>query len=101
MRLSIILRLVSNAPKTAGPAARAKDLPFEEAMKKLESIVEAMESGELPLDSLLAKFEEGTRLVQTCQAKLEEAEVKINQLEKDAGGKAQLQPASESLLENE
>ena len=70
-------------------------------MKKLETIVEAMESGELPLESLLSKFEEGTRLVQACQSQLEEAGLKINQLEKDAAGKAQLQPASESLLENE
>ena len=37
-----------------------------------------MESGDLPLESLLARFEEGTRLVKTCQAKLEEAELKIS-----------------------
>jgi len=92
---------VPNASKTAGQPGAGKDMPFEEAVKKLETIVDAMESGELPLESLLAKFEEGTRLVQTCQSKLEEAEVKINQLEKDATGKPQLKPASESLLDNE
>ena len=36
-----------------------------------------MESGDLPLESLLARFEEGTRLVKTCQAKLEEAAKKL------------------------
>jgi len=92
---------VPNVPKSAGQSGAAKDLPFEEALKKLESVVEAMESGELPLESLLAKFEEGTRLVKTCQAKLEEAELKISKLEKNAAGEPVTQPATQSLLENE
>jgi len=91
---------VANASKTAGQPGAAKDLPFEEALKKLESVVEALESGELPLESLLAKFEEGTRLVKTCQAKLEEAELKISQLDKNAAGEPVIQPASPSLLED-
>ena len=66
--------------------------PFEEALKKLEVIVEAMEGDELPLETLLARFEEGTRLVQICQAKLAEAEVKIQQLEKNAAGEMELKP---------
>ena len=90
-----------NATKNAASSGVAKDLPFEEALKKLESVVDAMESGELPLESLLARFEEGTRLVKTCQAKLEEAELKISQLEKNAAGEPVLKPASQSLLENE
>lgn len=61
-------------------------MPFEEALKNLESIVETMESGELALETLLAKYEEGTRLVKLCQAKLQEAELKIRQLEKNAAG---------------
>ncbi len=61
--------------------AGGKELPFEEALKKLEGIVESMESDELPLEDLLARFEEGTRLAKTCQAKLTEAELKIQQLE--------------------
>ena len=93
--------LVANAPKSASQSAPAKDLPFEEALKKLESVVEAMESGELPLESLLSKFEEGTRLVKACQAKLEEAELKISQLDKNAAGEPGIQPVSGSLLENQ
>jgi exodeoxyribonuclease VII small subunit len=73
--------------------ARAEqEMPFEEAMQKLESIVDAMESGELPLESLMAKFEEGTRLAKVCQAKLAQAEVKIQQLEKNASGELTLKP---------
>ena len=67
-------------------------MPFEEALKKLESIVENMESGDLPLETLLAKYEEGTRLAKVCQEKLSEAEVKIQQLEKTASGEMKLKP---------
>ena len=68
------------------------ELPFEEAMKRLESIVDAMEQGDLPLETLMAKFEEGTKLAQVCQAKLAEAEVKIQQLERNAAGEFTLKP---------
>lgn len=72
--------------------APADGLPFEEALKKLESVVETMDSGELPLEQLLAKFEEGTRLVQVCQTRLAEAEVKIQKLEQDLTGELALKP---------
>ena len=68
------------------------EMPFEEAVQKLEAIVDAMESGELPLESLMAKFEEGTRLAKICQARLAQAEVKVQQLEKDAAGELTLKP---------
>ncbi len=79
-------------PKNAGQAAAKETLPFEEALKKLETIVETMETGDLPLESLLERFEEGTRLVKVCQKKLEEAELKIQQLEKNAAGEPALKP---------
>ncbi len=59
-------------------------------MKKLEGVVEAMETDDLPLETLLAKYEEGTRLVKICQEKLAEAELKIQQLEKNAAGEMKL-----------
>jgi exodeoxyribonuclease VII small subunit len=85
---------VPNASKAAGQNNPAKtgSLPFEEALKKLEGIVGAMESEDLPLESLLAKYEEGTRLAKICQDKLAEAEVKIQQLEKNAAGEMKLKP---------
>lgn len=82
------------SPKHSAPAGSEKEPVFEEALQKLETIVESMESGELPLESLLAKFEEGTRLVKTCQARLEEAELKISKLEKSRGGEYILQPVA-------
>jgi exodeoxyribonuclease VII small subunit len=83
---------VPSAPKNAGQhnPAKAGSLPFEEALKKLEIIVDAMESEDLPLEILLAKYEEGTRLARACQEKLAEAEVKIQQLEKMAAGEMKL-----------
>lgn len=61
-------------------------LSFEAALGQLESIVEAMESGEVPLAELLAKFEEGTRLLKVCEARLKEAELRIEQLKKQKDG---------------
>ena len=70
--------------------AGGKELPFEEALKKLEGIVESIESDELSLEALLARFEEGTRLAKICQSKLTEAELKIQQLETNASGELTL-----------
>lgn len=50
---------------------------FESAMKRLEEIVKILESGELPLASLLEMYEEGVKLQNFCQEKLDEAERKV------------------------
>lgn len=78
-------------PARAGDSAKG-GVPFEEALKKLEGVVEAMEADDLPLETLLAKYEEGARLVKACQEKLAEAEIKIQQLEKSAAGEIKLKP---------
>ena len=83
---------MANQPKGAAQNQPAKNPPFEEALKKLEGIVEAMESDDLPLETLLAKYEEGSKLVKICQEKLSEAELKIQQLEKNAAGEMKLRP---------
>lgn len=79
-------------------AAKAAALPFEKALEQLEGIVEAMEGDDLSLEELVAKYEEGMKLAQACQAKLAEAELRIQQLEKNAAGEMQLKPAR---IENE
>ena len=85
---------MANAPRNAAQnnAGKLDPLPFEAALKRLESIVEAMESEELPLETLLGKYEEGTRLAKICQDKLAEADLKIQQLEKNAAGEIKLKP---------
>jgi exodeoxyribonuclease VII small subunit len=84
---------MSKTAKNSVPAQTAgAELPFEEAMKKLESVVAAMESDDLPLETMLAKYEEGMRLAEACQAKLAAAELKLQQLEKNAAGQTILRP---------
>lgn len=61
-------------------------------MQRLESIVETMESGEVPLAELLAKFEEGSRLLSQCEQRLKSAELKIEQLKRAKDGQPVLTP---------
>lgn len=65
---------------------QAAKLSYEEALKKLETIVDSMESGEVPLAELLAKFEEGTQLLKVCETRLKDAELKIEQLKQQRDG---------------
>jgi exodeoxyribonuclease VII small subunit len=57
-----------------------KDLKFEEALSKLEHIVEQMEQGELSLEDSMKKYKEGNELATLCGAKLKEAEKQIKVL---------------------
>ena len=52
---------------------------FEDSVARLEALIEAMENGDIPLADLVAKFEEGSKLLKNCQAQLTEAEIKIKQ----------------------
>jgi exodeoxyribonuclease VII small subunit len=65
---------------------KATDLSFEDALAKLESIVDAMESGDVPLADLLAKYEQGTTLLQVCESRLKDAEIRIEQLKQQKDG---------------
>ena len=67
--------------------AKDSKLSFEAALGKLETIVDAMESGDVPLAELLAKFEEGSKLLKVCESRLKDAELKIEQLKKQKDGK--------------
>ena len=88
-----------NHAKNAGANSPAPNPPFEEALQKLETVVEAMEADDLPLETLLAKYEEGSRLVRICQEKLAEAELKIQQLEQTAAGELKLKPLAAEVEE--
>jgi len=63
-------------------------LSFEDALEQLEAIVEAMEAGDVPLADLLAKFENGNKLLKICEARLKDAEMKIELLKKQKDGVA-------------
>jgi exodeoxyribonuclease VII small subunit len=70
-------------------------LSFEQALKKLEEIVQRLERGELALEESLTCYEEGIRLSRFCHTKLEEAERKIEMLVKDARGEAVVDASGE------
>ena len=63
-----------------------KKIKFEEALKRLDAIVSALESGDLPLDESLRLFEEGTKLVKLAGEQLGAAERKMRLLTKDGDG---------------
>lgn len=76
------------------------EMKFEEALKKLEDIVEKLESGSLALDDSMAKYEEGIKLAGICTRKLEVAKKKVEILVKTADGKFRLEPFDESGLDD-
>jgi len=69
------------------PKPREAELNFEGAMDRLEKIVEQMESGKLPLDDLIIRYEEGMSLVKVCQERLAKAEQKIEIIARNSAGK--------------
>lgn len=77
----------SSEPRTAKdtpPAGKQppeveREFRFEDAYARLEEVVAEMESGELPLEELLARFEEGVKLVRDCRAFLDKARLKVEE----------------------
>ncbi len=63
----------------------AKKFNLEKSLAELEELVEELESGDLPLDKAMKKFEAGIKLTRGCQAALKEAEQKVEILLKSAG----------------
>lgn len=59
------------------------DLTYEQAFAELESVVEALESEQRPLDEAIALYERGQALAKHCAALLEKAELKVRQLSGD------------------
>ena len=70
----------------------AQKTRFEDALKRLEGVVEQLEDGEIALEEALKLFEEGVRLSRVCANKLDEAEKKIETLSRDEDGKVRTRP---------
>jgi exodeoxyribonuclease VII small subunit len=66
--------------------AATKKFDLEKSLADLEGLVEELESGDLPLETAMKKFEDGIKLTRGCQAALEDAEQKVQILLKGAGG---------------
>ncbi len=70
---------------------------FETALRKLETITDELENGELNLESSLKKFDEGVQLISFCSKQLEEAQTKVEiLLKKDGELKAAPFPETET-----
>lgn len=65
------------------PERPADEVSFEEALARLESIIELLESDEVDLDTALNRYEEGVRMARQCADRLERAQLRIQELSLD------------------
>ena len=78
---------------------KAKDMPFEKALEKLEEIVASLEEGDMALDASMKKYEEGIKMARLCQEKLDKAKARIETLMKDESGRFAKKPFDEKKAE--
>jgi len=93
------LCLIFCSPMSSKAKTAAPELNFEKAMDRLEAIVEQMETGKLPLEDLIVRYEEGMNLVKVCQERLTKAEQKIEIIARNNAAKPvvkNFEPAAES-----
>ena len=70
----------------------AEKMTFEESLAKLEEIVEAIETGQVPLEESIAKYADGIKLIKQCRSILDRAEKKVEILVGKQGGGRKLEP---------
>jgi exodeoxyribonuclease VII small subunit len=73
-------------------AQAVEKMSFEEALGELESIVGALESGKAPLEDSIKNYERGVALKKHCEAKLREAQLKIEKINVGPDGNATTAP---------
>lgn len=76
--------------------SNSKTVSLEKSLASLEKIVDELESGDLPLEKAMQKFEDGIKLTRSCQAALREAEQKVEILMQDADGEVETFLADDS-----
>jgi exodeoxyribonuclease VII small subunit len=75
-----------------GKSSRKTDIPFDDALKRLEEIVQQLEAGDLSLEDSIRLFEEGVGMSRLCGRKLEAAERKVEMLVQDQEGQLRSEP---------
>jgi exodeoxyribonuclease VII small subunit len=83
--------------KTSDKKVKTKIENFEQSIKRLESIVEDLELGNVPLENAIQLYEEGVEISKNCIQKLKDAELRIKRLTKNLSGEFSL--SDESLQE--
>ncbi len=81
---------MSDPAKDQKPVA---GMSFEDALAELESIVSRLESGDIPLETSIEIYERGAALRRHCEAKLKDAQLKIDKIVLDDSGEARAEPA--------
>lgn len=75
--------------------AEKEKMTFEQATQRLDELVKKMESGTLPLDDMVAAFEEGNRLISFCSKKLNDVERRVELLTQQTDGSVSAEPFEE------
>ncbi len=99
--LALTLELMGQPPDQP---STSETVTFEQAMTRLESLVDEMENGRLPLEDLVSRFDEGIRLSQVCGQRLEEARHRVEIITRNAEAApavAPFDPASPPVEEAE
>ncbi len=85
-------------PRTKSAGTAGEELSFDEALHRLEEVVNRLESGDLPLEQALVLFEQGTMLSAVLRAKLDAAQARIDRLVATRAG-SKLEPMDGVALE--
>ena len=75
-------------PDQTAPTKDIATLSFEEALRELEQIVSELESGQAPLEQSIERYERGAKLKAHCEARLNEARLRVEKIVVGAGGEA-------------
>lgn len=79
---------MSDDAKRSGAETPIEGMSFEEALKALEGVVEALEGGQVPLEQSLDLYERGERLRKHCEDRLKAAELRVEKIVSGADGEA-------------
>ncbi len=82
-----------NTPQENMSRGNSQDMTFEQALAQLEKLVNEIESGRVPLEESIAKYAQGTGLIDKCRSILDQAERKIQLLARGQGD--ELKPAGD------
>jgi exodeoxyribonuclease VII small subunit len=77
------------------------EIKFEDALKKLQKLVDDLENGDLSLDEALKKYQEGIELARVCSERLDHAKKRIELLVKNKKGEFELKALNENALQQE
>lgn len=77
---------------------KTSELPFEEAMNRLENLVSGLEKGETSLDLALDHFEEGMKLAKHCEELLDKAGARVEKVMRDFSGEEKILPVTAAEL---